>query len=224
MPKPAPVAAAATILLHAALIAAVLAGLNADPEPDTHSEPLKVQLLPPEPAPPPVAQPAPPPPAPLPPPPKKEQPAPKPAAKPTPKPKPAPSTTSTTPVPAQENSQEVKPAPAPLPPPTAAAPQAPPAPARTSASEASYAATNRTPPYPRISLTNGEEGTVVLRVLVTAEGTAGAVEIKSSSGFTLLDESARKTVMTWRFKPATIDGKPVSEWYQVPIPFKLQNN
>ena len=95
---------------------------------------------------------------------------------------------------------------------------------RTSASEASYASTNRTPPYPRIALANGEEGTVVLRVLVTQEGTAGAVEVKTSSGHALLDESARKTVQTWRFKPATVDGKPVAEWYQVPIPFKLQNN
>jgi protein TonB len=225
MPKPAPIAVAATILLHAVLIAAVVAGLNADREPDTPSEPLKVQLLPPEPAPPQVAQSAPPPPAPIPPPVKKERPAPKSAAKPAPESKPAPRTPSTAPATAQESQQEAKPAPAPAPSsPATAAPPAPPAPVRTSASEASYAATNRTPPYPRISLTNGEEGTVVLRVLVTAEGTAGAVEVKASSGYMLLDESARKTVMTWRFKPATVDGKPVSEWYQVPIPFKLQNN
>lgn len=65
---------------------------------------------------------------------------------------------------------------------------------------------------------------MVLRVLVKADGTAGAVEILTSSGYPLLDESARTTVQTWRFKPATIDGKPVAEWYQVPIPFKLQNN
>ncbi|HYC41663.1 MAG TPA: energy transducer TonB [Noviherbaspirillum sp.] len=216
MPKPAPIAA--TILLHTALIAAVMAELTAGPEPDTRPEPLKVQLLPPEPAP--VAPPAPP--APIPSPARKEPPAPKPVAKPAPAPKPAPRTASPAPAPSQESAQEAKPAPpAASPPPLTAAP---PAPVRTSASEASYAATNRTPPYPRISLSNGEEGTVVLRVLVTAEGTAGAVEVKASSGHTLLDESARKTVVTWRFKPATVDGRPVPEWYQVPIPFKLQNN
>lgn len=64
----------------------------------------------------------------------------------------------------------------------------------------------------------------MLRVLVNADGTAGAVEVKNSSGFPLLDESARSTVQTWRFKPATIDGKPVAEWYQVSIPFTLQSN
>jgi periplasmic protein TonB len=217
MPKPAPIVAA--ILLHAALIAAGVAGLNADPEPDTRPDPLTIQLLPPAPATvaPPVPSPA-----------KKESPAPKPVARPAAEEKPAPRTASTAPAAIQESSQDTKPAPhATLAPPVTAAPPAPPAPpapVRTSASDASYAATNRTPPYPRISLSNGEEGTVILRVLVTAEGTAGAVEVKASSGHALLDESARKTVMTWRFKPATIDGKPVSEWYQVPIPFKLQNN
>lgn len=65
---------------------------------------------------------------------------------------------------------------------------------------------------------------MVLRVLVKEDGTAGPVEVKHSSGYPLLDESARSTVQTWRFKPATIDGKPVSEWYQLSIPFKLQNN
>jgi protein TonB len=30
-------------------------------------------------------------------------------------------------------------------------------------------------------------------------------------------------VQSWRFNPATSDGKPIAEWYQVSIPFKLQN-
>lgn len=98
------------------------------------------------------------------------------------------------------------------------------APARTSASDASYAASNRKPPYPRLSRSNEEQGTVVLRVLVKADGTAGAVEIKNSSGYPLLDESARSTVQGWRFKPATADGRPVAEWYQLAIPFTLQDN
>lgn len=62
-----------------------------------------------------------------------------------------------------------------------------------------------------------------LRVFVKAEGTAGAVEVVSPSGYPLLDESAKSTVQTWRFNPATVDGKPVGEWYRVTIPFKLQD-
>jgi protein TonB len=115
--------------------------------------------------------------------------------------------------------------PAPVAPVPQEAPPAPPAPpAKTGVSiPASYAATNRKPEYPAMSRRYEEQGTVVLRVLVKADGTVGAVEIKSSSGYPLLDESAKSTVRTWRFNPATSDGQPIAEWYQVPIPFKLQN-
>lgn len=97
-------------------------------------------------------------------------------------------------------------------------------PVKTSVSDAAYASSNLKPPYPRLSRINEEQGTVHLRVLVKADGTVGSVEIKNSSSYPLLDESARKTVQTWRFKPATVDGKPVAEWYQLRIPFTLQEN
>ena len=102
-------------------------------------------------------------------------------------------------------------------------PPSPPAPApRTEVSiTANYAAGNAKPVYPTMSKRNGEQGTVVLRVMVRHDGTAGTVEVKSSSGFPRLDQSAVDAVKTWRFNPATVDGKAVDEWYQVPIPFKL---
>lgn len=222
------IAAAATILLHAALLAASITGLTVARKPDT--EPLRVELLVPVIAPPRIEQPALQRTVPVPQPSEKKpvEPKPRPQNKPLPQPR-----ADTSP----QRAPEAPPEPGPLPStslaaspasvataPATPAPAAPAPPARTSASEASYASSNRTPPYPRLALSNGEEGTVVLRVLVTAEGTAGAVEIRTSSGYPLLDESARRTVQTWRFKPATVDGKPVAEWYQVPIPFKLQNN
>lgn len=74
-----------------------------------------------------------------------------------------------------------------------------------------------------LSQRRSEQGTVILRVLVKSDGTAGSVEVKSSSGFTRLDQAAIDAVKTWRFNPATSDGKAIDEWYQVPIPFKLQN-
>ena len=88
---------------------------------------------------------------------------------------------------------------------------------------ASYAATNRPPVQPARSLRNGEEGRVMLRVLVQADGSAGEVQVRTSSGFPMLDEAARSAVQSWRFNPATSDGKPVAEWYLVPIVFKLSN-
>jgi protein TonB len=74
-----------------------------------------------------------------------------------------------------------------------------------------------------MSKRHGEQGLVVLRVLVKSDGSAGAVEVKSSSGFPRLDQAAADAVKSWHFNPATNDGKVVDEWYQVPIPFKIQN-
>lgn len=88
---------------------------------------------------------------------------------------------------------------------------------------AEYAASNRKPVYPTLSRRYGEEGTVVLRVLVNADGRAGQVEIHSSSGYKLLDQSAQQAVQGWRFAPATNNGQPVSDWFLVPIPFKLHD-
>lgn len=62
----------------------------------------------------------------------------------------------------------------------------------------------------------------MLKVLVKADGTAGTVEITRSSGYPLLDAAAKNTVQSWRFHPATSDGKPVAEWYPLPITFTLQ--
>ena len=103
-------------------------------------------------------------------------------------------------------------------------PAPPPTPARTGvAISASYAASNRPPAQPARSLRNGEQGKVILRVMVQADGSAGEVQVRTSSGFPLLDEAARSAVQTWRFNPATSDGKPVAEWYLVPIIFKFSN-
>ena len=85
---------------------------------------------------------------------------------------------------------------------------------------ASYRGSNVAPVYPSLSLKNREQGTVVLRVLVKSDGTAGNVEIKSSSDYPRLDQSAIQAVKAWRFNPATVDGKSIDEWYEVPIIFK----
>lgn len=207
----------ATLLLHVALIAAVLPHLAGLRKEITSPKPVTIELLHEQPTPPaplPVAPPMPPQPLPK----KKPQPKPRPAPQPMPQSRePEPSQ-----VKAPEASFDTKPTPS-----NSTAPIAPtPAPAsvKTGVSiPASYAASNRKPPYPRLSRQNEEQGTVELRILVKADGNAGAVEIASSSGYPLLDESARSTVQTWRFNPATVDGKAVTEWYRVSIPFKLQN-
>lgn len=236
------VALAATLLLHVAAITAAVVGLSGNENKHTEPLPIPIALLPPpqsaaveDTLPLPNTAPLPPPPtAPAAPPEKKRPPKrePKPVNKPKPIPKPdkAVATRTKTPdAPIEPNPVASDPSPvAQAPALTQTAPATstaqPAPPARTAVSiSATYAATNRKPDYPALSRRYEEQGTVVLRIFVKADGTAGAVEIKSSSGYPLLDNSAKSTVQTWRFNPATSDGKPIAEWYQVSIPFKLQN-
>jgi periplasmic protein TonB len=72
---------------------------------------------------------------------------------------------------------------------------------------------NSTPPYPSLAMRMGEEGEVRLDVQVGADGAVLDVKLKKSSGSRLLDQTAIETVRKWRFKPATVDGKAVAEWY-----------
>ena len=225
-PTPHINAAIGTFLLHAGLVVATVAGLSTDYELPASNPPLKVELIKPAPpAPMPIAQAQPnrpvPPPQPLQP--KKRQ-EPKPHTTAEAKHPATPRETPTAKPQASEASGDsghaLPTAAAPAP----AAPPAPPTPVKTAPTDAAYAASNRKPLYPRVSQANHDEGTTILRVMVKADGSAGEVQLKRSSGFPLLDESARSTVQGWRFTPATVDGKPVAEWYQVEVPFKLLNN
>jgi protein TonB len=81
---------------------------------------------------------------------------------------------------------------------------------------------NPAPPYPALSRRMGEQGRVVLRVLVSAAGLPEKVELKSSSGSSRLDQSALDTVKHWKFVPARQGDTPVPAWVLVPISFTLQ--
>lgn len=82
---------------------------------------------------------------------------------------------------------------------------------------------NPPPPYPRLSRQLGEEGTVLLKVQVGADGRALQVRLLSSSGFARLDEAAETTVAQWRFVAATRNGQAITSWVLVPIKFKILN-
>ncbi|HKA56870.1 MAG TPA: energy transducer TonB [Candidatus Binatia bacterium] len=84
---------------------------------------------------------------------------------------------------------------------------------------------NPKPPYPMIARRLGAQGVVILRVQVREDGSVAAVELAHSSGFTVLDNSAVRTVReSWRFLPARIDGSPVTSWVEVPIRFVLEDS
>jgi protein TonB len=106
----------------------------------------------------------------------------------------------------------------PSPEPVAAAPE----PATTAPIFAADYLDNPPPGYPPLSRRVGEQGRVLLRVLVNPGGRADDVEVRSSSGHFRLDEAARQTVRGWRFVPAKRGDQPVPAWVLIPISFRLE--
>ena len=145
-----------------------------------------------------------------------EAPRPRPVVRPQPKP-PEPLPLVAAPVEAPSPSPVVVPPP-PEPEPVAAAPAVVTAPIFA----ADYL-DNPAPYYPVLARRAGEQGRVVLRVLVSPAGRADEVEIRTSSGYPRLDESARSTVRRWRFVPAKRGDEPVSAWVLIPISFRLES-
>ena len=130
-----------------------------------------------------------------------------------------------TPTPNAPSVQPIAP-PAPYTPavPVAAVPTpAPPAPAKITlpSSDADYLS-NPKPKYPTMSLKMGEQGTVKIRVFVSAEGLPQKIELSQSSGYDRLDQAALASVPKWRFVPGKRGGVPEGMWFVVPIPFIIE--
>ena len=83
--------------------------------------------------------------------------------------------------------------------------------------------TKSPPVYPAMSKRMGEQGRVVMRVLIGADGVPQQAEVQQSSGHGRLDRAAADAVMRWRYVPGKLGGVPETMWFQVPIEFKLGN-
>ena len=77
------------------------------------------------------------------------------------------------------------------------------------------------PAYPHKALKAGQEGVVVLQVLVDVDGSAAAVTVRQSSGYVLLDEAATQSVRNWSFVPACRCETPVESYFDVRVKFSL---
>ncbi len=176
------------------------------------------------------------------PPPPKVEPAPVPVVTPPVPPKPAPKKVQRTPPPAPRPVAVPSPAPEPqaptglevqAPPPPVAAPvaPAPPAPAVAPApapaklelpSSAADYLRNPAPVYPPISKRLGEQGKVLVRVLIGPDGAPQQAQIKRSSGFDRLDRAAMDYVMKCRYVPGKVGGVPQAMWHEAPVNFILE--
>jgi protein TonB len=105
------------------------------------------------------------------------------------------------------------------------APPPPPPPPPKPIFQATEAASKRRisgsePEYPYRARIQGWEATLIARVHISPSGTVERVEfVQTDPNF---EDSVRKAVATWRFKPHVVDGKPVSTYTVMKFVFKLE--
>lgn len=75
--------------------------------------------------------------------------------------------------------------------------------------------------YPQMSRRMGEQGKVVLRILVNENGKPDQVLVQTSSGSPRLDEAGRQAALRALFKPYMEDGRAVAVYAIVPLVFTL---
>lgn len=98
---------------------------------------------------------------------------------------------------------------------------APPAPASSGVSTPAYLYAPE-PEYPQSAREEGQEGLVVLRILVSSAGRPAEIRIARSSGFRALDAAAIAGVKRWTFVAAIQGERNIDAWMDVPIRFHLK--
>lgn len=78
------------------------------------------------------------------------------------------------------------------------------------------------PGYPELARRAHVEGVVVLEAVIGADGAVRDVRVKRGAS-PLLDPAALEAVKRWRYRPASIDGRPVAVYLQVVLTFSLRN-
>ncbi|MFI4939231.1 MAG: energy transducer TonB [Burkholderiales bacterium] len=76
------------------------------------------------------------------------------------------------------------------------------------------------PEYPRASLVNEEQGTVILALHIAVDGKVIDSKVEKSSGFKNLDKATMK-IAQCKFKPLIKDGKPEQTWAKFEYVWKL---
>jgi protein TonB len=77
--------------------------------------------------------------------------------------------------------------------------------------------------YPTLAKRNGQEGRVVVRVLIGTKGKAEKLEVVESEPEGVFDEAALKSLKYWQFRPGILGGELVATWVKIPLTFKLDD-
>ena len=81
------------------------------------------------------------------------------------------------------------------------------------------AKTNSVPVYPQEARAEGKTGTVILKVIILADGRVADVQVMR--GDEPFVSAAVKAVKAWRYEPARYKGQPITVYRIIQIPFKL---
>lgn len=79
------------------------------------------------------------------------------------------------------------------------------------------------PAYPALSRKRGEEGKVIIKVEISAEGKVLKARVARSSSYSRLDRAALKAIESAAFTPATKYGTPVESVKKIAYRFELEN-
>jgi TonB family protein len=78
---------------------------------------------------------------------------------------------------------------------------------------------NAIPPYPQEARAAGRTGTVVLKVVILADGSVADVQvIRGEEPFVT---AAVQAVKNWKYEPARFKGQPITVYRIIQLPFKL---
>ncbi|MCP3064028.1 TonB family protein [Myxococcus sp. K38C18041901] len=80
---------------------------------------------------------------------------------------------------------------------------------------------NLQPEFPQQARSAGREGLVVLKLVVTERGEVRDVTVMR--GEEPFVSAAMRAVSTWRYQPAVLEGRPISVYRVVKVPFRLRN-
>lgn len=81
----------------------------------------------------------------------------------------------------------------------------------------------RIPPiYPMAAKRRGIQGWVKVKFVVNEQGGVERITIVDAKPPGIFDQSVKRCVSKWRFKPGTVEGLPVKAWVETTVRFELE--
>jgi protein TonB len=77
------------------------------------------------------------------------------------------------------------------------------------------------PPYPREMETAGRNGSVQVRITIGTDGRVSAIEQLTATDASFWRVTERQARSRWRFRPATVDGRPVVSTMVMTVTFRI---